>query len=181
MKPIATNVAFPPGYRLRRGTKRDRPLLIHCMQRTYGEVNPDAPLSRSQEAVAQFFSDQTPLWFVELEESSAVDGSATGAMTQRPAKALASDPAAIACLWMGNAVDQVQGDRHAHIFLIYVDPAHRRQGIGSALVAQAEGWAVARGDRQIGLQVFQSNQAALALYTQLGFEARSLWLAKPLG
>jgi ribosomal protein S18 acetylase RimI-like enzyme len=150
------------------------------MQRTYCEVNPDVPLSRSQEAVAQFFSDQTPLWFVELEGSSTVDASPTRATTQRLANATASDSAAIACLWMGNAVDQVRGDRHAHIFLIYVDPAHRRRGIGSALVAQAEGWATARGDRQIGLQVFQSNQAALSLYTQLGFEARSLWLAKPL-
>ncbi len=74
----------------------------------------------------------------------------------------------------------MSGDRHAHIFLLYVAPAHRRRGIGRALMQQAEVWARAQGDRQIGLQVFQSNQAALQLYRSLGFETQSLWMAKPL-
>ncbi|WP_318781317.1 GNAT family N-acetyltransferase [Amazonocrinis nigriterrae] len=86
----------------------------------------------------------------------------------------------IACLWVGNAIDQVRGDRHAHIFLLYVEPEHRRRGIGTALLRYLENWATQRGDRQIGLQVFQSNQAALNLYSQLGYESQSLWMVKSL-
>jgi len=51
----------------------------------------------------------------------------------------------------------VHGNRHAHIFLLYVKPEYRRQGIGTALIKYAEDWAIQRGDRQIRLQVFQSN------------------------
>jgi ribosomal protein S18 acetylase RimI-like enzyme len=43
-----------------------------------------------------------------------------------------------------------------------------------------ENWAITRGDRQIGLQVFQSNTAAINLYHQLGYQTQSLWMVKPL-
>jgi ribosomal protein S18 acetylase RimI-like enzyme len=89
-------------------------------------------------------------------------------------------PSPVACLWLGNAIDQVTGDRHAHIFLLYVLPEYRRRGIGKALVDSAENWARARGDRQMGLQVFQTNQPALNLYRQLGYQTQSLWMLKPL-
>lgn len=84
----------------------------------------------------------------------------------------------IACLWVGNAIDQVQGNRHAHIFILYVVPEHRRRGIGTALMQYVENWAIQRGDRQIGLQVFQSNKPALNLYNQLGYQTQSLWMVK---
>jgi len=64
--------------------------------------------------------------------------------------------------------------------LLYVSPEHRRQGIGSALMHQAENWAKARGDCQIGLQVFQQNQPALGLYQKLGFQPQWLGMVKPL-
>ena len=84
----------------------------------------------------------------------------------------------IACLWVGNAIDQVEGNRHAHIFILYVVPEHRRRGIGTALMQYVENWAIQRGDRQIGLQVFQSNKPALNLYNQLGYQTQSLWMVK---
>ena len=59
-------------------------------------------------------------------------------------------------------------------------PEYRRQGIGSALMRYAEDWARAKGDRQIGLQVFQFNQPALNLYQQLGYETQSFWMIKVL-
>ena len=86
----------------------------------------------------------------------------------------------VAVLWMGNVIDQVQGDRYAHIFILYVMPEHRRRGIGTTLMRHAEGWARARGDRQIGLQVYQNNQPALNLYHQQGYQTESLWMIKPL-
>ena len=81
---------------------------------------------------------------------------------------------------IGNAIDQVRGDRHAHIFLLYVVPEHRRIGIGTALMRYVESWARTKGDRQIGLQVFESNKAALNLYNQLGYQTQSLWMIKSL-
>ena len=86
----------------------------------------------------------------------------------------------IGSLWMGTATDQVSGLRHAHIFLLYVQPEHRRKGLGRALMHQAEAWAAARGDRQISLQVFNHNAAALNLYQGLGYRPQSLALVKSL-
>uniref|UniRef100_UPI003013439B GNAT family N-acetyltransferase n=1 Tax=Hassallia byssoidea TaxID=482630 RepID=UPI003013439B len=93
---------------------------------------------------------------------------------------LAPSSSPVACLWVGNSIDQVRGDRHAHIFLLYVVSEHRRRGIGKALMQYVENWALTRGDRQIGLQVFKSNQPALNLYNQLGYQTQSLWMVKSL-
>jgi ribosomal protein S18 acetylase RimI-like enzyme len=44
----------------------------------------------------------------------------------------------------------------------------------------AEDWAKARGDRQIGLQVFIGNQPALNLYQRLGYDFQSVSMIKSL-
>lgn len=119
--------------------------------------------------VDQYLSRETPLWFAEIDSPQ-----------ERTSLSSPQRPDVIACLWIGTAIDQVQGDRHAHIFLLYVEPNHRRRGIARTLMQQAETWARTRGDRQIGLQVFSSNQPALSLYQQLGYETQSLWMVKPL-
>jgi ribosomal protein S18 acetylase RimI-like enzyme len=154
------------GYQLRTGFVRERSLLVQFLQLSYQELFPEqGDFAHLGATVKQYFSRETPLLWVE---------SIDAAVDQRPP----SQP--VACLWIGNAVDQLKGDRHAHIFLLYVMPEHRRQGIGSALMRYAEDWARARGDRQIGLQVFQSNQPALNLYHQLGYQTQSFWMVKPL-
>jgi ribosomal protein S18 acetylase RimI-like enzyme len=148
--------AFLPGYSLRVGSGLDRALLLKFMQRTYQELYPAHNFAHLVQTVEQYLSPETPLLWIEHQ--------------QKP----------VACLWMGNATDQIRGDRHAYIFLLYVNPVHRRQGIGAALMKQAEDLARQRGDRQIGLQVFQQNQPALNLYEKLGYAVQSLWLTKPL-
>jgi len=157
-------VELLPGYCIRHGSSLDRALLVKFMQLTYQEMFPDGDFSHLAQTVEQYFSSQTPLWWVEEHREK---------FTPRP-----HDP--IACLWIGNAIDQVTGDRHAHIFLLYVVPEHRRRGIATALMRYAEDWARNRGDQQMGLQVFQSNQAALNLYSHLGYKTQSLWLKKLL-
>ena len=147
----------PPGYRLRRGSSLDRALLVQFMQRTYAELFPAQAWTHLAQTVDRYLASDTPLWWV-----------------------IAPETQTIAALWLGNAIDQGQGDRHAHIFLLYVAPLHRRQGIGAALMQQAEDWAKQRGDRQIGLQVFQANQPALHLYRKLGYEVQSLWMVKAI-
>jgi ribosomal protein S18 acetylase RimI-like enzyme len=151
-----------PGYELQKGSGIERSLLVKFMDLTYQELFPQQQdFSHLAATVEGYFSQQTPLWWVQSsgEQLAAVK---------------------VGCLWLGNAVDQVRGDRHAHVFLLYILPEHRRRGLGSALMRHAEEWAKARGDRQIGLQVFQSNQPALNLYQHLGYETQSLWMSKPL-
>ncbi|BAU05085.1 GNAT family N-acetyltransferase [Fischerella sp. NIES-3754] len=161
-----------PGYCIRHGSSLDRALLVKFMQLTYQEMFPNQDFSHLAQTVEQYFSSQTPLWWVEEdgEMGRLGDGEDFTTPPNHP----------IACLWMGNAIDQVTGDRHAHIFLLYVEPKHRRRGIATALMRYAEDWAKNRGDRQMGLQVFQSNQAALSLYSGLGYQTQSLWLKKIL-
>lgn len=164
-------VSLIPGYTLRTGSGLDRALLVKFMQKTYQELYPGCNFAHLAQTVEQYLSRETPLWWVEQIEG--VEGKLENSRVE-----LIQNP--IACLWLGTAVDQIQGDRHAYIFLLYVSPEHRRRGIGSALMCQAENWARERGDRQIGLQVFYHNQPALSLYENLGYKPQSLWLAKPL-
>ncbi len=162
---------LPLDYRLQVGSTLDRALLVKFMQRTYQELYPASDFAHLAVTIEQYLSHQTPIWWVEYSQVVAAGGLPSSRSVQQP----------IAGLWLGNAIDQATGDRHAHIFLLYVMPNHRRRGIGAALMSHAEDWARARGDRQIGLQVFTSNQPALQLYQTLGYQTQSLWMVKPLG
>jgi ribosomal protein S18 acetylase RimI-like enzyme len=151
-------VDFPvAGYTLKSGSLIDRTLLNKFMAMTYAELFPGNSVTHLTTTVEQYFSVDTPLWWVFDE-------------TQR----------AIACLWLGVAIDQSSGMRHAHIFLLYVRSTHRRQGIAKALIQLAETWASQRGDRQIGLQVFANNPPAVALYQSLGYEIAAYAMLKRL-
>ncbi len=149
---------FPiAGYTIKSGSLIDRALLNKFMAMTYTELFPGNSVTHLTTTVEQYFSLDTPLWWVFDD-------------TQR----------AIACLWLGVAIDQSSGMRHAHIFLLYVRSAHRRQGIAKALIQLAETWATQRGDRQIGLQVFANNPPAVALYQSLGYEIAAYAMLKRL-
>jgi len=155
-------MCLPDGYQLHKGSKKDRAWLVKFMKLAYQELFPhQQEFSHLAGTVEQYLSADTPLWWVEnLRETS--------------------NSKLIACLWMGNAIDQVSGDRYAHIFLIYVALEHRRRGIAKALMHEAQTWAVSRGDRQISLQVFPHNQVALDFYRHLGYEIQSYSMLKSL-
>jgi GNAT superfamily N-acetyltransferase len=51
---------------------------------------------------------------------------------------------------------------------VRVDPAHRRQGVATALFAAAERWAVARGCTTLRVETQDVNLAACRLYTGCG-------------
>ena len=59
--------------------------------------------------------------------------------------------------------------RVAQIGDVIVAPAHRRAGVGSALVGAAMRWARERGLKQIVAEAQTKNQPAIALLTKLGF------------
>lgn len=148
------------------------------MQRTYQDLFPDRDFSHLEQTVKQYFSSDTPLWWVEQDAESGRHKDAEINFPLSPCPPVPPSSSPIACLWVGNAIDQVQGNRHAHIFVLYVAPEYRRRGIGTALMQYVENWAIQRGDRQIGLQVFQSNKPALNLYDRLGYQTQSLWMVK---
>jgi ribosomal protein S18 acetylase RimI-like enzyme len=141
----------------------DMALLVKFLQRTYQELFGEQSFAHLARTVDSHLSRDTPLWWIHVET---------------PWDATSTSP--VAGLWAGHAIDQVKGDRHAHIFLLYVDPAHRRQGLGRVLMHQAEQWARYRGDRQISLQVFHHNQPAIRLYEQLGYQIQVYNMVKPL-
>lgn len=149
--------AFVSGFSLRLGTKGERYLLLRFMQRTYAELYPDNDYQHLQDVIDQYWSANTPYWWVTPQTN----------LQQF-----------VASLWLGTAVDQVSGDAYTHIFMLFVDPDYRRQGLGTALLQVAEHWAHQQGDRQIGLQVFSKAQPALSLYEKLGYRPRALLLIK---
>ena len=162
-----------PRYCIRSGSSLDRALLVKFMRLTYQDMFPHQDFSHLAQTVEQYLSSQTPLWWVDF----------VGARENNPKEPEYSPltlSSPVGCLWMGNAVDQVSGTRHAHIFLVYVTPEHRRRGVGTALMEHAQNWAKDRGDRQIGLQVFPANTGALNLYHHLGYQTQSLWMIKSL-
>lgn len=57
----------------------------------------------------------------------------------------------------------------AHILNVCIDPDKRRQGRAQALIGQAVASVLVQGAQILFLEVRPSNDAALALYRQLGF------------
>lgn len=148
---------LPEGFSIDQGNTTDRALLLKFLHRSYREFYPESSFAHLETTLNDYFTATTPLWWARNPEGLAVG-----------------------CLWMGSSVDQISGDRHGHIFLLYVLPKYRRQGIGSALMNTAENYAKKQGDRQITLQVFESNQTAQDFYQNLNYSSHSILMLKPL-
>ena len=61
------------------------------------------------------------------------------------------------------------GDACAYVQSLAVDPSHRRQGIATALLAEARRWATARGAERLIADVAARNYPALRLLQRTGF------------
>ena len=68
--------------------------------------------------------------------------------------------------------------RYAMVQELVVAEAHRRRGIGTRLMREAERWARDRGLTQIELGVYEFNEAALRLYSKLGYSTDSRRLTR---
>jgi ribosomal protein S18 acetylase RimI-like enzyme len=72
------------------------------------------------------------------------------------------------------------GGLMAEIDELFVDPEHRRHGVGQALLARARTQLAARGCGWLQLQVADGNTQSQAFYSRLGFKEKSgyrLWVA----
>jgi len=84
------------------------------------------------------------------------------------------------CLLMWTLEDYFSGERHAHISVIAITRAAEGQGLGRALMQQAERWARERGHVRITLSVFETNRRAQKLYERAGYEVEMRRYVKPL-
>lgn len=58
---------------------------------------------------------------------------------------------------------------HVATFGMAVAADHRGRGVGEGLLREALAWAMHAGVRKVELSVYPDNEAAMALYTRLGF------------
>ena len=74
----------------------------------------------------------------------------------------------------------LQPMRVGRVGSIGVAASRRGQGVGSELMQHAHTWLRLHGATEVRLNVWAVNAGALALYRELGYEVRSMQLAKEL-
>jgi ribosomal protein S18 acetylase RimI-like enzyme len=74
----------------------------------------------------------------------------------------------VTCGIAGSLLDQ-RDRSQAELVSMWTAPTHRRQGVGSLLVASVIDWARSRQARTVRLMVTNTNQPAIRFYQRLGF------------
>lgn len=156
-----------PAVHLRRATVHDRAFVTSLAAR-FAETR---PLWRSEHEVADGTRRQLEDAFATLD-----DQSQALFIAERARGNGADEP--IGFVWVVVHTDFFTGEPHAHVSEIAVSV--EAAGVGSALMAEAEAWARARGDRYLSLNVNERNVRARALYERLGYDTDHIALVKRL-
>lgn len=61
--------------------------------------------------------------------------------------------------------------RHGYVLSVYVEPAHRRSGVLSALMRRADAWCAQQGAAEMRLHCGIENRVGNAAWKSLGFQA----------
>lgn len=164
---MASESNWPNGYELVQGSSLDRSHLITTMGSAYAELGA-TQLGHLTRTVELYLEGSSILWWLKKSGTTQIGFTA------------ASQGAPIGCLWLGQAINQLTGQVQAYVYLVYVDPSYRRQGLGSQLMNHAKHWAMEHGYDQISLQVFCTNKAARKLYEGLGYSPNATLLTLDL-
>lgn len=89
-----------------------------------------------------------------------------------------SDGARVGEVWF-SAKDE-GGQLQCWVEWIYIAPEHRRRGYAEATLVRLESEVIRRGGRRLGLDVWEDNPGAFALYRKLGYEPVRATLVKSL-
>ena len=91
--------------------------------------------------------------------------------------------AGFVCVWMEPEPEGYLTSlaNYAYLADLIVLPSYRQHGLGRALLAQAEAFAVQQGARALRINVLARNAGAWALYIKAGFRDYEIRLLKDLG
>jgi len=67
------------------------------------------------------------------------------------------------------------------VSVCWVEPDHREAGVGRALLAELEGWFLARGVRRLEVAFMAKNETAGAVWARLGFSPFRVFASKEIG
>jgi len=147
-------------YNRQSGTAASRRILQQYLAASYQESHRDRPPQQHSDYLShfvdQFLGDDHWVWWASCQKQP------------------------VGCLWQGYTTDPIDGDRYPYVFLLYVLPEHRRQGIGRTLMSQAESWAKQQGYSKLALHVFCDNEAGQQFYQQLSYRPQSTLMEKTL-
>ena len=78
------------------------------------------------------------------------------------------------------AATDFTGEIHSYVSDLVVSSTAQGRGVASALLREAESWALSRGHRLLALNVFTANDRARALYERVGFVSDTIRMIKHL-
>jgi ribosomal protein S18 acetylase RimI-like enzyme len=82
--------------------------------------------------------------------------------------------------WIGPDPHRADGSDAAWLYDINVYPQARRNGYGTAILAEVEALVVRDGKARLGLNVVGTNEAAIALYRKNGYAVMTMQMSKAL-
>jgi GNAT superfamily N-acetyltransferase len=74
----------------------------------------------------------------------------------------------------------LQHTQHAYLGFMYTDPAHRGKGVNRLIMDALEQWSLAQGIRELRLDVYDQNPAAIRAYEKAGFSRNMINMRKGL-
>jgi diamine N-acetyltransferase len=132
---------------LRLGTTDDISLLVELMSDFYAESGYEAENERAARAFAELIEDERAgrVWIIETE----------------------FEVVGYVVMTLGYSMEY--GGRDAFIDDLFIRPAFRASGYGTAALAEVRAEAVSLGVRALHLEVGRDNESAQALYRRAGF------------
>ena len=168
-KPVTAAPALPPDLTVRSVDESRYPAWLEKAKAGYLHDLRASGLSEEQ-ARAKSDADHVQL----LPQGAATPGVALREL-------YGADGAPLGSLWLAlRQRDLPDGRPLAWVMTVEVAPDRRGRGHGRTLMLLAERECAAAGVRDVGLNVFSSNEVAIGLYTSLGYRVTNRVLGKPL-